>query len=371
MAAIVLSASSAVLVEASSAALPQEALPTEWKPWNGHHYRLEANGHLSCYSEDGSNSTCSINAPDPAKARPLRCDDPRWGSGSHRLTGYQVVDHWCNNAYATLFAPWRDYTPLGHDLELATNPRGDVMCRSADGTTCLPARRRHERNAPSQPDARPLVCGEVMRAQAGETGYDTTGHWCQSNEIVQESGDDDVWSFSETQVDPRWRLDRYRSGSTFKRLPADAQYAWLVTTKAPREGTWTYGNAGTVFHPNKDRAWKMRGTISHAGKAGNIRLTTPLVSSEDLPSDGFRSYDTLSYAVRAEADGKFTYRQSLNQPLDPFDATPGVTLKRKRLQEDSPKAGVTVATTFHHPGLSPDQLWTRTLLVKKRSLPNR
>ena len=363
-------AAGAALADTSAPATSAETLlPTEWKSWNNHHYRLEADGHLSCYGENSSKTACSINAPDPAKAQPLRCNDPRWGGENHKLTGYQVANHWCNNAYATLFAPWRDYRPLGHDAELASNPRGDVMCRSADGTTCLPARTQRERSALSRSDVLPIVCGSLMRAQAGVTGYDQSGHWCQSNEIVQDTLDDDVAAFSESNSSPRRRLDRYLSGGTFKRLPADVQYAWLVTTVAPREGTWTYGGSGPAFLPAKDRSWKMQGTISHLGKAGNIRVTTPLVSSEDLPADSYRAYDTLNYAVRAEADGTFTYRQTLNQALDPFDATPGVPLKRKRLRDPSPEEGITVTTTFHHPGLSLASLWTRTVLVKKRALP--
>lgn len=181
MAAIVLCASSATLAQASSVSPPQEALPTEWKPWNGHHYRLEADGHLSCYSEDASRSACSINAPDPAKAQPLKCNDPRWGGRDRKRTGYEKAGHWCTTAYANLFAEWKSYEVLGFDVQLATAPSGEVMCKSLDGSTCLPAKA-----PPTSAPIDPLVCGRNYRSalKNGSDGYDQPGHWCNSDEIV-------------------------------------------------------------------------------------------------------------------------------------------------------------------------------------------
>lgn len=179
-------AAGAALADASAPATPAEkVLPTEWKPWNGRHYRLEADGHLSCYSENSSKSKCSINAPDPAKAQPLRCNDPRWGGKKHKRTGYERADHWCNTAYANLFAEWKSYEPLGFDMQLATTPRGDVMCKSQDGTTCLPA----DAPAPVNP-IDPLVCGNLFKQRMGgpSTGYDDPKHWCSSQEIVDHAG---------------------------------------------------------------------------------------------------------------------------------------------------------------------------------------
>ena len=163
----------------ADAATEPPSLPTEWMQWNGHHYRLEADGHLSCYAEDSSRpNTCSLNAP-TAKGWPLKCDDPRWGGDNRKRTGYQVIDHWCNAGYANLFATWVSYKPLGHNVELATGPRGDVMCKSVDGTTCLPA------GAPTPPSGlNPLVCGRMLRDRTGSKGYNDTKHWCSSREIV-------------------------------------------------------------------------------------------------------------------------------------------------------------------------------------------
>lgn len=74
----------------ADAATVPPSLPTEWKQWNGHHYRLEADGHLSCYAEDSSRrNTCSLNAP-TAKGWPLKCNDPRWGGDNRERTGYQI-----------------------------------------------------------------------------------------------------------------------------------------------------------------------------------------------------------------------------------------------------------------------------------------
>ena len=180
-------AAGAALANTSAPVTPAEKLlPTEWKPWNGHHYRLEADGHLSCYSENSSKTACSINAPDPAKAQPLRCNDPRWGGQSRKRTGYELAGHWCNTAYANLFAEWKSYQPLGFDKQLATTPRGDVMCKSADGTTCLPA------NAPATTNViDPLVCGSIYKKRMGgsSTGYDDPKHWCSSPEIVLHTAD--------------------------------------------------------------------------------------------------------------------------------------------------------------------------------------
>ena len=164
---------------ASAAHTGPQTLATEWKQWNGHHYRLESDGHLSCYAEDSDRpNTCSLNTP-TAKGWPLKCNDPRWGGDNRKRTGYQVIDHWCNKAYANLFATWLSYRPLRHNVELATGPRGDVMCRSADGTTCMPA------GAPTPASGlNPLVCGRMLRDRTGSKGYDDPKHWCSSREIV-------------------------------------------------------------------------------------------------------------------------------------------------------------------------------------------
>ena len=356
-------ASAAHVAHAETAPASEATLPTEWTPWNGHHYRLEADGHLSCYSENSQKSACSINAPDPAKAQPLKCNDPRWGGRDRKRTGYEVADHWCNNAYATLFATWRDYTHLGHQAYLSTNPRGDVMCRSYDGTTCPAPESLAHRIAPnSGRDLKPLVCGKLMRKQAGVTGYDQSGHWCQSNEIVQSSRDDDVWK--STEVSYSGSRCRSTMEAEFKHPPADGRYAWFFYIHAPR----TAVDAGESTSSSNTNTWRVQSTLGPVGPAGEGLLTTPLVSSVDLArkdSDGL--YARLRYAVRREPDDSFTYRQTVDAPLDPFDATPGETLKVAHHSKSSPDADVRVSLKFDN--LTPSDYLTERLLVKKRVLP--
>ncbi|WP_416757909.1 hypothetical protein ACNI65_16020 [Roseateles sp. So40a] len=170
MVAIVLCASRAALAEPL-------ALPTEWKPWNSHHYRLEADGHLSCYRENKNKSSCSINAPDPAKAQPLKCNDPRWGGKNRKRTGYEVPGHWCNKAFAVLFTEWRVHPYQDQKIELAVLPSGDIMCRSMDSTTCQAAGTA----TPGGP-VDPLVCGRAHKKRHQFTGYEAqhAEHWCQT-----------------------------------------------------------------------------------------------------------------------------------------------------------------------------------------------
>ena len=168
-------------------------LPSEWKEWRGFHYRVEADGNFSCYSENGRDCRWGLTAIDPIKAaRPLVC------GSAHRAvwpsTGYERPGHWCNVAYANLFAVWHDYTLLGHRGELSKNARGDTMCRSLDGVTCQllnasnadPLAGGGSPSAPSTATAeiQPLVCGAALQRRLGITGYDDPGHWCNLPEIV-------------------------------------------------------------------------------------------------------------------------------------------------------------------------------------------
>ncbi|ANH68604.1 hypothetical protein ABE85_15335 [Mitsuaria sp. 7] len=110
----------------------------------------------------------------------MKCNDARWGRKEHKRTGYQVEGHWCNRVYANLFAEWKSYAPLGFDMQLATTPYKDVMCRSDNGTTCLPATTSASTNPID-----PLVCGKIYRKRMGgtSTGYDDPKHWCSSPEF--------------------------------------------------------------------------------------------------------------------------------------------------------------------------------------------
>lgn len=225
-------AAGAALADASAPATPAEkVLPTEWKPWNGRHYRLEADGHLSCYSENSSKSKCSINAPDPAKAQPVRCNDPRWGGKKHKRTGYERADHWCNTAYANLFAEWKSYKPLGFDMQLATTPRGDVMCKSQDGTTCLPA----DAPAPVNP-IDPLVCGNLFKQRMGgpSTGYDDPKHWCSSPEFVIQPFDKPTINAGEYPAYGFGGPSSFKSRVIMPAWKAKEAPIWLFRIKRPK-----------------------------------------------------------------------------------------------------------------------------------------
>jgi hypothetical protein len=219
------SAAGAALADTAPAApvSTSTVLPTEWKRWNGRYYRLEADGHLSCYNDGSWRSDCTASFPDPAKQRPLSCNSLSWRDKQNRkVTGYQEVGHWCNTAYANLFAEWVSYKTIGHDVELATGPRGDVMCKSIDGTTCLPP----GSHTTADPIA-PLVCGRALRERQGgtSTGYDNPAHWCSTPEIVLQT---------RPQADVRWveaTFDEYMKTSYIVHTPewkAAEEPAWII-----------------------------------------------------------------------------------------------------------------------------------------------
>lgn len=177
--------------DTSDPAVEAEVDLSGWKPYQGGHYRLD-DGQLACYSEDGR--TCSINVPDKAKSRPLRCDRlPRGGPGltdaGYQGNGHRRPDHWCNWVYAGAFAKWMDHTVVGYPQYLSTTPRGDVMCLSMDGVTCMPADQvRLPLN--EQTPVNPLVCGRPMLKRFGFSGYEPehAKHWCQSPELMLHRG---------------------------------------------------------------------------------------------------------------------------------------------------------------------------------------
>jgi hypothetical protein len=206
--AILVCAAGVALADTASTAPAAQSLPTEWKAWHGHYYRLEADGHLSCYSENSKENACSINAPVEEKAQPLKCNDARWGGKERKRTGYQVAGHWCNTAYANLFAKWVDHSAVGHPYYLATTPRGDTMCRSSDGVACTGVEAPQPSQAPSAQDIQPLVCGRMMRKRAGFSGYekDRASHWCQSPEVVAVSAYNRPF-FGTTLRFPVWNAD--------------------------------------------------------------------------------------------------------------------------------------------------------------------
>lgn len=198
-------------------------LPSDWKEWQGVHYRIEADGNFSCYSEGEHRCQSGTPSTDPRKVKPLVCGSALQTVGP--TSGYEESGHWCNVAYANLFAEWHDYSLLGHRGMLSKNARGDTMCRAFDSTNCdrydpgpeefdiagatamspfqptghgglwvrklelngttLPVLRRDVHAPPTgDREIRPLVCGAAHARQHGHPGYDAPGHWCDTPEIV-------------------------------------------------------------------------------------------------------------------------------------------------------------------------------------------
>ena len=225
------------------------ASPSEWKEWRGVHYRVEADGNFSCYSEDGVNCQSGTPSTDPLKVKPLVCG--RAHKAVWPTYGYDVSWHWCNVAYANLFAQWFDYSLLGHRGMLSKNARGDTMCRSFDGTNCdlydpgpetfdiagatalspfrpagynepwvrelvlnwktVPVLRR-DLHAPPMPGRtiRPLVCGAAYTRQFGHPGYDTPDHWCDTPEILAQWIHPAVWDVVDTAPGMDHSLEKLR-----------------------------------------------------------------------------------------------------------------------------------------------------------------
>lgn len=312
-------AAGAALADTSAPVTPAEKhLPTEWKPWNGHHYRLEADGHLSCYSEDSRKSACSIDAPDPAKAQPLNCNDPRWGGKNHKRTGYEVAGHWCNTAYANLFAEWKSYEPLGFNMQLATTPRGDVMCKSVDGTACLTA----TAPAPANP-IDPLVCGPLYKKRTGglSTGYDDPKHWCSSPEIVLHTADA---TMAETDDDtPNVVVKRHLP---LKAWRLEEEPAWIFRFKAQDSTRYRrlvfQVNSHTPDGPHLFAAASLRpDDPEHHMFVGNHQYGA---FARPMQLDAERR-GTL--AIRVDASGATKFFQAPGWPNDSLDARFALALK--------------------------------------------
>ncbi|WGS46889.1 metallophosphoesterase [Burkholderia sp. JSH-S8] len=93
-----------------------------------------------------------------------------WGT-----TGYDTPKHWCNNAYADLYAKW---SRVGAGVPVSYNALGEGMCYSRDGVNCTADISRFG----FDPKV-PLVCGDLHKKIWGNTGYSEPGHWC--NGIVR------------------------------------------------------------------------------------------------------------------------------------------------------------------------------------------
>ncbi|WP_310611514.1 metallophosphoesterase [Limnohabitans sp.] len=146
------------------------ALPTAWKKYGTAWVRVEENGNLSCLAFDGVNCDTSNlpSVPTNKTATPLVC------GLSHKqiygITGYDTSGHWCNMAYASLFASWQSN---GHAM-FSQNPYGDVMCLSDDGINC----KATTTPPPSGTIFNPLVCGKIHQKYWGIDGYTSEEHWC-------------------------------------------------------------------------------------------------------------------------------------------------------------------------------------------------
>lgn len=143
---------------------PVREISNSWAPWGGTYVRLEADGNLSCYSPEGSQCHWGNPPQPPANARALTCGGHHLSL--HGVSGYDTPNHWCNNAYADLYAHWNSTRSI--------NAAGDVMCFSRDGVNCTAVQDFNPQVRP----IKPLICGEVHRQIYGNTGYSQNGHWC-------------------------------------------------------------------------------------------------------------------------------------------------------------------------------------------------
>jgi len=160
------------------------AQASAWKVFEGQSYRVEADGNFSCYSEDGQHCKPGTPSDDETLVKPLTCG-PGHAARYDGATGYDQPNHWCNVAYANLFAKWQDYEMLGFRLLLSKTPNNDTMCMSSDGTNCEWGQQKGE-PAPGRLIA-PVVCGKALLGTQWQiTGYEPerADHWCQSPEIV-------------------------------------------------------------------------------------------------------------------------------------------------------------------------------------------
>jgi hypothetical protein len=165
-----------------------QAEPTDWVYFDDEEFRVEADGNLSCYTENNRNCVRYTSdyrfllwgrkiglaaSPDPSHVGSAKCGADharRWGGHD----GYQQPDHWCNRVYATLFAKW-EKSPVTDGPLVARTPTGEVMCYSTDGQNCS---RPQDVDLKQRRYLKPLICGSHHASVWGVTGYDQPGHWC-------------------------------------------------------------------------------------------------------------------------------------------------------------------------------------------------
>lgn len=241
------------------------AQPTHWcnlartTPWvrdaaTDVYYRLEANGRMSCYSQNGV--SCATGAPAADQTRWL----PRICTPADALvqTPAAQAPH-CNRVYAALFADWKDHRVMGFKGLLANDMFGDTMCWSEDSQTC-----NSQARTPTGTAGRPIVCGAAHQARWGITGYDQQGHWCNTPRIVYE--------FKGKPLP--FRQDLAGTG-----LPVIAHYAFPVpawnASDEPRIAARLLQTRGQPFQA--ELMLPVR-TVDHRSAAGDTSLTLTLVN---------------------------------------------------------------------------------------------
>lgn len=174
---------------------------TPWTKWFGGYVRIEDDGNLACARYGQSrhcNWAATVRPTDTAGS--LACGEQMqtlWG-----FTGYDQPEHWCNQAYADLYANWKLGNYFGFNVYLAENPAGDLLCESRDALHC-----RWNQPLTAPPPQRPidpLVCGKAMAAQwVADTK--APEHWCNQARVVVDERD---------YANPRWAKESfsYESG---------------------------------------------------------------------------------------------------------------------------------------------------------------
>ncbi|OWQ93460.1 hypothetical protein CDN99_03020 [Roseateles aquatilis] len=327
-----------------------------WRAWEGRHFRLTAGGDISCYSEDGEH--CSTRTPDSGKeARTINCAMPQkelWRT----LPGYQRLDHWCNIAYANLFAKWVSYEPLGYPVVLATNPRGDVMCKSLDGTSCLaPGEHRSDRSR----SLNPVVCGRQMRERANFSGYDDPNHWCSSPELLLR--DKPLLKTRRSIHTDRRQLSRDHE-IELKRWSAQEVPTWIVRFRVPEP--WhagvelMIGGWDTEYvepYPTYSRpslGWHRTASLGAAATSG--------VTAHDFKSHHLFRRQLLDskgrgvLAIRVDKTGRVRFFQAPGwrgfQALEAYELDPWNTWRQLQFFRwtESPRTWVTVIASLHRSG---------------------
>lgn len=145
---------------------------------------LTPEGAVKCMSTDAKNClwdiSCNSKLTTPANTiKPVVC------------TNYSNKNGWCYKGLQklqstlpkpTLATNWQcldsGKAPNGNNVPMALTSTGDVACMATDGLNCLWDVSCNSKLSTPSNTIRPLVCGDDSKAKWGNTGYDTTSHWC-------------------------------------------------------------------------------------------------------------------------------------------------------------------------------------------------